>query len=335
VLAVAVSVQGPPAQAQTKKPEWVYAFDLSCRKFGENLFTKDTKRWGFEVDRDPNTGFGVYINQAGNIGVTSNFGNIMPPLKDSKAPVWVYGLDLKTRKPGEEKFTEKTKTWGVEVFFDNNSGTWIYVVENGNFAVAPAKVAGIDKALEKPQDCKGLHSFDLKCRKGGHKEWDKDTPIYGVEVLQDPNNNNLIYLTDIGTIAVVAWDKAVTSEAKGWEWMHGQDLQSRKVGEDDFSDKTKKFGVEIFRDTNNGNLIYLSETGHLAVAPGDPSLKAPTKDPKNAKFKHGLDLRCRQAGEDTFGPKTPVFAIEIYEEPNTNSLLYLSETGALAAVNKK
>ena len=42
-------------------------------------------------------------------------------------------------------------------------------------------------------------------------------------------------------------------------------LRSRKADEPDFNKDTKKFGVEVFADENNGNLIYVSETGDIAV----------------------------------------------------------------------
>ena len=50
-------------------------------------------------------------------------------------------------------------------------------------------------------------------------------------------------------------------------WMHGMNLKSRKFDEGDFGDKTKKFGIEVFKDENNNNLIYISETGSIAVVP--------------------------------------------------------------------
>jgi len=55
--------------------------------------------------------------------------------------------------------------------------------------------------------------------------------------------------------------------AKKPTWLHGLDLNVRKGGELDFS-KAQKIGVEVFRDENNGNLIYISETGAIAVTQG-------------------------------------------------------------------
>lgn len=54
---------------------------------------------------------------------------------------------------------------------------------------------------------------------------------------------------------------------KGAAFSHALVLKVRKSDEADFSDATKRFGVEVLRDENNGNLIYISETGSIAVVP--------------------------------------------------------------------
>ncbi len=54
---------------------------------------------------------------------------------------------------------------------------------------------------------------------------------------------------------------------KAPDWKHGMELRVRKAGEPDFNKDTKKIGIEVFRDENNGNLIYITETGSIAVVP--------------------------------------------------------------------
>jgi len=56
-------------------------------------------------------------------------------------------------------------------------------------------------------------------------------------------------------------------DAKNPEWSHSMDLRVRKAGELDFTPQTKKWGIEVFKDGNNGNLIYISETGSISVVP--------------------------------------------------------------------
>lgn len=50
-------------------------------------------------------------------------------------------------------------------------------------------------------------------------------------------------------------------------WLHGIDLKVRKAGESEWKD-AKGYGIEVFRDENNGNLVYISETGSISVVPG-------------------------------------------------------------------
>ncbi len=54
---------------------------------------------------------------------------------------------------------------------------------------------------------------------------------------------------------------------KGPKWLHAFELKVRKAGEQDFTKETKKVGIEVFRDENNNNLIYVSEAGSIAVVP--------------------------------------------------------------------
>jgi hypothetical protein len=61
---------------------------------------------------------------------------------------------------------------------------------------------------------------------------------------------------------------AQDSDVKKPKWHHGLSLMVRKADEPNFGKDTKKVGIEVFRDENNGNLIYISETGSIAVVPG-------------------------------------------------------------------
>ena len=58
------------------------------------------------------------------------------------------------------------------------------------------------------------------------------------------------------------------ADIKPPKWQHGLNVLVRKGDEDNFTDKTRKYGIEVFRDENNGNVIYISETGSIAVVPG-------------------------------------------------------------------
>ena len=54
---------------------------------------------------------------------------------------------------------------------------------------------------------------------------------------------------------------------KSPSWLHGMELRVRKAGEADWSKDTKKYGIEVFKDENTGNLVYISENGSIAVVP--------------------------------------------------------------------
>lgn len=61
---------------------------------------------------------------------------------------------------------------------------------------------------------------------------------------------------------------AQESKVKAPLWLHGMNLKARNSMQDDFNKDTKKYGIEVYKDENNGNLIYISETGSIAVVPG-------------------------------------------------------------------
>ena len=73
--------------------------------------------------------------------------------------------------------------------------------------------------------------------------------------------------TFLGGVLVsdVGRDYVHAQEVKGPKWKHGLALKARKGNEDNFTNETKKYGIEVFEDENNGNLIYISETGSISV----------------------------------------------------------------------
>ena len=67
----------------------------------------------------------------------------------------------------------------------------------------------------------------------------------------------------------VPFVRAADNKVKAPTWLHGMNVMSRKSSEFNFNDKqTKKYGIEVYKDEENGNLIYISETGSIAVLPG-------------------------------------------------------------------
>jgi hypothetical protein len=86
-----------------------------------------------------------------------------------------------------------------------------------------------------------------------------------VEVFLDENSDNLIYISEVGSLAVIpAKADFKVANAKKPRWTHALDLNYRKGGQTDFDDKMQ-YGVEIFKDENADNLVYIAQTGAVSV----------------------------------------------------------------------
>jgi hypothetical protein len=246
-----------------------------------------------------------------------------------KAPRWLYGIALKCRKGDVADFDKDTHRFGIEAFTNENNGNLVYISEGGAIAVLPR--AGDLKS----GDAKAptwLHGLALKCRKAGQGDFTGETPKFGVEVFKDENSGHLLYISETGSIAVVPGGPGgAAGGAKAPTWLHGLEVRCRKSGEADFSKDTRRYGVEVFKDENNGNLVYISETGSIAVLTGVPAAGGAFKAPT---WLHGMELRCRKGGQAEFGKDTPQFGVEAFKDENTGALVYVSEVGALAVLPK-
>jgi hypothetical protein len=239
-----------------KNSKWVTAHDLKVRKAGETDFTQQTKTWGVEVFRDQATNKLLYVSE----GATIAFAPVPTALANDKGPKWHHGLEPKVR--GLDAITfENAKRFGLEVFKDENTGGLIYITETGSIATAAAPANAPDpKKIAIPVPVYGL---TLRVRTADEPEFSEKTKKIGVEVFEDPNANTLFYITDTGSIAVMP-NTPRMDDKKGVSWKGAMNLSARKGGEKDFS-KAKKYGIEVFEDNRNGNLIVISETGSIAV----------------------------------------------------------------------
>lgn len=318
-------------EKKLKELDWSHAFDLACRKFGEADITKDTKRWGVEAFRDNNSKLGLYISQTGSIALAPNFVDLTVPVSPSQGPKWLTGLDLPARKAGEKEFMKTTKVHAMEVFRDPNADNWLFITEQGNIAATTGKL--FPGAANKTP--KWVHSVDLAVRKGGVKEW-KDATKIGIEVYSDGNTGNLVYITEAGNLAIIPETKEVApGKGKSPEWLHGLDLSCRKFDEKSFTPATRKFGVEVYHDVTTGNLLCISETGSIAVAPAPATVKAPTANAKEPVWTHGLNVRCRQFGEKTFSDTTRAFGAEVFIDGNVGVTIYITEQGNISVPSAK
>lgn len=321
---------GQPTGQKPRELQWTHAFDLAARKFGEDKFTKDTKKFGVEAFKDNNNGLGLYVCQTGSIALAHGFATLTAPLPKSAGPKWLTGLDLPARKAGEKTFSKETKVHSLEVFLDPNTNNWLYITEKGNIASTGART----KPTTGSASPKWVHSVDLSVRKGGVKEW-SGAAKYGIEVYRDGNTGNLIYICETGAVAISPESTPVKADGKAPDWLHGLDLSCRKHDEKSFTDKTRKFGVEVFHDVVTGHFLFIGETGAIAVAPAPANVKAPTVNVKEPHWTHGLNVKARRFGETEFSDKTEVFGAEVFRDDNVGATIYICETGAIATALMK
>src|SRR5439155_12817835 len=120
---------------------------------------------------------------------------------------------------------------------------------------------------------------------------------------------NLFYIPENGFITIIPEEKEVVLEkdkpGKAPEWLHGLDLSCRKFNEKSFTKDTRKFGVEVYNDLTTGHLIFISETGSIAVVPAAAKVDAPTPKAKEPRWTHGLNVKCRKYGQKEFADDTP------------------------------
>jgi hypothetical protein len=251
---IAVAAAGP--LGEQKDARWVSGLDLSVRKAGEREFTQKSLRFGIEMFRDLRSNRLVYVCESGSVA----FAAVPGSLAEDKGPRWQHGLTIKVREPEQETF-ENAKAFGVEVSKDENTGGLIYITETGSLSTGPAPAMAPDK--NKVADPKHSHGLILRVRKADETDFTPKTRRLGVEVFEDPNaGNNLVYVTEAGSVAVAPGAKF--RDGKGVQWRGAMALSARKAGDKDFS-KAKRFGVEVFEDVKTGNLLFVTETGSIAV----------------------------------------------------------------------
>jgi hypothetical protein len=152
----------------------------------------------------------------------------------------------------------------MEIFKDENTGGLIYITEVGAIAPATTSLPAPDqKKILPPRAAYGL---DLRVRGAEEPDFTDKTKRIGVEVFEDPNTNDLFYLTQEGYVATAPYSGKLPPNVTGVTWKGAMALRARKGGEKEF-DKAKKYGIEVFEDNRTGNLIFLSETGAIAVLP--------------------------------------------------------------------
>ncbi len=245
-----------------------------------------------------------------------------------KEVLWTHAFDLACRKYGEEKWTKDTQKFGVEAYRDTNNDFGLYVSQTGSVAATKQGFSGFKGPLPKVEGPKWLTGLDLPARKGGEKEFTKDTKVHSMEVYTDPNTNDWLVITEKGNLATSPVRGKPGSGAGAPKFVHGVDLKVRKGGVKEFK-QASTVGVELYRDGNTGELIYIAETGTIVLTPEATPIKGEGKAPDHL---HGLDLYCRKHDEKAFSKDTRRFGIEVFHDAGAGQVLYICESGSIAAV---
>jgi len=236
----------------------------------------------------------------------------------------LYAHDLRVRKAGVAEFDKNTAKFGIEFFQDDAGGAVIALMQNGNISVVPYAKPGTEKKAT------WAGANDLRVRKSDEEKFTVATAKIGVETFKDTAIGKLIYLTERGTFCIAPMP-AMMGTDKDPVWHHALVLKVRGGTEAKFTDASKKYGVEVYKDGNTGGLIHITETGSAAAS------AAPETAPENEKIKapkalYGMTLPVRKGDQVEFTKDTKPYGVEVYKDDNTGGLLYLSETGAIAAV---
>lgn len=322
VLVLNATIAGAAvAQPPAPKPTWVYGHDLRARKGGTTDFDKDTPKIGIEFFKDDASGAVIAVTQTGALAVTTsaNVGG------DKKAP-WLFAHDLGSRKGDEAQFTPATVKLGVEAFKDLATGKILYLSEKSTAAFADLPAS---PGTNKPPEWH--HALIVKVREAKEKDFNKDTKKFGVEVFKDGNTGGLIYVCETASIATSPAPPTApeAKSVKAPKALYGLTMRCRKASENDFGPDTRTFSVEVFRDENTGGLLYISETGAIATAPATES-----KTGQGVVWKHGMTLKARPGGVAEFA-KAAVYGVEVFQDGNTGNLVYIAETGSIAVLPKK
>jgi len=316
------------AQEANKGLVWKHGLNFQVRKAGQPKFDEGTRKFGTEIFLDKDIDKLVYIAETGALGL-----GVADKVKDKSEvdpPKLFHGLEMRVRPVGEKGWTKAAK-FGIEVFKDVNADNLVYISEKGSVGILPAGNLSVAETIKDPE---WSHGLEVKVRKAGEKEFSDKTLKVSLEVYRDENTKQLIYITDNGSIAVVdARDSTKPSEVKGPTWWHAFEVKVRKPDEKDFSKDTKAYGVEVYLDENNNNLLYISETGAIAVVQARGNTK-PTGS-KEPKWLFGRSFRVRKADEKDFNDKTQKHGAEIYKDENTNNLVYLTDSGWICVFQGK
>jgi hypothetical protein len=237
-------------------------------------------------------------------------------------PKTLAGHDLRIRPVGQATFTPQTPHVGVEVVHDAESKATLYLSEAGHLAVTTYQVPAARTVAE------SLYAHELRVRTAEEATFTKQTQAFSVEAFRDVLTNRLLYATDSKHVAVSELPTTFPPQGEP-VFQYGLTFRVRAANESQWKD-AKQYGVEVYKDSYTGRLVYISQTGSIATYPA-PTTFDPAKI-KGAKSLYGMGLLIRKAAEVTDATTKPNLGVEVFADPNSGAFVYISETGSVAVV---
>jgi hypothetical protein len=159
----------------------------------------------------------------------------------------------------------------------------------------------------------------LRCRPSGETDFAFRLLRFGVAVYRDDANGLLWYLSEAGSLAVVA-DRTRGRAPAEPAWRHSPQLKARRADEKDFTGETAHVAAEVYHESVADVLLYVTEAGALAAVPrGDAPA---TVQPRNAPKWLGGPARVRDGWRVGF---------ELFEDSDGGRLLAVTDRQSLAA----
>jgi hypothetical protein len=250
-----------------------------------------------------------------------------------------YRLKMPVRKAVSNDPNADPRSFFVDALFDKTAGRLFYVAQE---TATLAVVAAEEKSIGNNKPAKTLHRYVLKVREWDEKEFSDKTRRIAIEVFRDENTGNVVYVSETGAVAVVGAPreapekkalrnavKAPAPKTPDARWLYRLPLKVRVAGEANFDfHKMVRCNIEVYRETDSGRLIYITDNGNLAVSAAGKDFDA--KEAKEAEWSHAFDLRARKPNEIEFTPETPLFGLEVYHDGNSETTIYLTQTRTLA-----
>jgi len=249
--------------------------------------------------------------------------------QESKGITWKHGLSFQVRKAGQNAFTETTPKFGAEVFLDKDLNQLVYIAETASLGLGTAAKQADGPEVKPPLL---YHAIEVRVRPVGEANFGAaGVKKFSSEVFRDPNTDNLVYISEAGSLATTpAAGVSPPEKIKDPVWFHGLELKVRKAGEKTFGKDTKQVSLEVYKDENTNQLVYVTDAGAIAITSA-AGVGKPSKV-EGPVWYHAFEVKVRTANEKMFSKDTKAYGVEVYYDENAKTLIYISETGAISVV---